>query len=44
MMRLACAGLLLLALAGCGANGEPEPVEGGFRIGGTASIGLSGRL
>ncbi len=34
--------LAFAAVAACGADGAPEPVEGGIRISGTASIGVSG--
>ena len=36
--------LAFLALAACGADGEPEPVKGGITIGGEARIGISGSL
>ena len=32
----------LLALAACGANGAPEPVEPGITITGQAKIGVAG--
>ena len=32
-----------LALAACGADGDPEPVEGGISISGEARIGVVGR-
>ncbi len=34
----------LLALAACGADGEPEPVEPGITISGQARIGVAGTL
>lgn len=36
--------LVFLALAACGVNGEPAPVEGGVTVSGEARIGVSGTL
>ena len=36
--------LAALALASCGADGDPEPVEGGISVSGEARIGVVGRL
>ena len=36
--------LLFLALAACGADGEPDPVPGGITISGEAKIGVRGEL
>ena len=33
-----------LALAACGADGEPEPVPGGITVSGEAKIGVKGTL
>ncbi len=47
MMRTVAVLLALLGVAACGADGEPLPVEdeprqSSIRIGGSASIGVSG--
>lgn len=36
--------VLILALAACGADGEPEPVETGVTVSGEARIGIAGSL
>lgn len=36
--------ILILALAACGADGEPEPVEPGIAVSGEARIGVTGSL
>ena len=36
--------LAFVALAACGADGEPEPVQGGITISGEARIGVTGTL
>ncbi|WP_413719177.1 argininosuccinate lyase [Silicimonas sp. MF1-12-2] len=36
--------ILILALAACGADGEPEPVETGVTVSGEARIGVKGTL
>lgn len=47
MKRLPITATALLALAGCGADGAPEPPASkpatGITISGTAEIGVSGR-
>ena len=40
LILIAC----LTALAACGADGEPEPVEPGISITGQAKIGVAGTL
>ncbi|MDD9923442.1 MAG: hypothetical protein OXQ92_14390 [Boseongicola sp.] len=39
MRRLAF--LTLIALAACGSDGEPKPVEGGITVSGEARIGIA---
>ncbi|NNJ67282.1 MAG: argininosuccinate lyase [Boseongicola sp.] len=36
--------LTVFALATCGADGDPEPVQGGITIGGEVGIGVRGTL
>jgi hypothetical protein len=36
--------ILILALAACGADGEPEPVDTGVSVTGEARIGVRGSL
>ena len=36
--------VLILALAACGIDGEPEPVETGVTVSGEARIGVAGSL
>ena len=36
--------LAMLAIAACGADGDPEPVEAGVSVSGEARIGVVGSL